>query len=139
MEQGALAAAETALAVTTLVLGNVAFVLYDKALLNLLRNLSANFRARGCTGCWDTAEPTSKNGTGWIFTSSLSVSFIERQNKKQHSRCHAVFMTGLVGSPEPVALFHNDIDHDNGQQHQPAAPRKYQLTPMVFRVSLVSR
>lgn len=37
MEQGALAAAEAALAVTTLVLGNVAFVLYDKALLNLLR------------------------------------------------------------------------------------------------------
>lgn len=37
MEQGTLAAAEAALAVTTLVLGNVAFVLYDKALLNLLR------------------------------------------------------------------------------------------------------
>jgi len=37
MEQGALAAAEAAMAVTTLVLGNVAFVLYDKALLNLLR------------------------------------------------------------------------------------------------------
>lgn len=35
--QGSLAAAEAALALVTLLLGNVAFVLYDKALLNLLR------------------------------------------------------------------------------------------------------